>query len=54
MSSTEANVRLRVASVFDVRGVPAGCLPGLFERAKVRRLVVSRYNTYEAQPLGPN
>lgn len=54
MSSTGAKVRLRVASVFDVCGVPAGCLPGLFERAKVRRLVVSRYDTHEAQTLGRN
>jgi len=42
-----------VASVFDVCGVPAGSLLGLFERAKVRRLVVSSYDTHEVQILGP-
>jgi hypothetical protein len=43
-----------LASLFDMCGVPAGCLPALLERAKVRSLVVSRYDTYEAQTLGPN
>ena len=42
-----------MASVFDVCGVPAGSLLGLFERAKVRRLVVSSYDTHEVQILGP-